>query len=286
MAVLAAGTSLRAEKLVTVRAVADSGYVRRRADNSGKPETYVFVKGQHFRGMTFDTSLERMTFSRIAQTLAADLKEQRFEPAKEIGSADLVLVVHWGVTIKHEKAAQLFITETDGVRQGFEAIETARQAELQDVSGVSSALGLVAAAEASFHSTAMELASMHSGNSAHAASNAELLGFKAALANADEELFESDLTHTLRTMVEEERYFIIVMAYDGPSMRQGKKRRLWTSRFSIRSAGVNFGIALDRMSSIGGKFFGTSQPSLSLQRTKDRTGTVKVGDLKVIGDSP
>lgn len=58
---------LRGEKLVVVRSTADVTYAQRRsATNPPKPETYVFAKGQFFNGITYDRTLLRTPFLRIA----------------------------------------------------------------------------------------------------------------------------------------------------------------------------------------------------------------------------
>jgi hypothetical protein len=119
--------------------------------------------------------------------------------------------------------------------------------------------------------------------------NAELLGLQSTLAEEDKAPFGSALADTLRLMLNEERYFIIVVAYDAAAMREGRKQRLWTTRASIRAAGVNFAMALDRISSTAAGFHGVPQASLAFEKSTDRAavpkiGQVLIGDLKVIGD--
>src|ERR1044071_5089593 len=100
------GGSLNAEKLVTVRSVADSRYAERRsANNPQAVETYVFVKGTFFSGITNDRTLEKMPFMRIAETLAYDLRRQNYYPTRDLRAADLVIVVHWGVTLPNDNDA-------------------------------------------------------------------------------------------------------------------------------------------------------------------------------------
>ena len=65
----------------------------------------------------------------------------------------------------------------------------------------------------------------------------ELLGLQSAVYESEKAIFDSSLGDTVRHMINEERYFVVVMAYDGPAMREGRKKRLWTTRASIRAAG-------------------------------------------------
>jgi hypothetical protein len=112
-------------------------------------------------------------------------------------------------------------------------------------------------------------------------SNAELLGFKAALYRND------NLGETLRGMINEERYFVVLIAYDAKALSAGKKRQLWITRLSICAAGLNFPTALDRMSAVGAHFNGTRQPSILLLDSPKRRGELpQVDDVIVIGDTP
>lgn len=274
------------ERLVTVRATADTIYSQRRSASSPpKPETYVFAKGEYFPGVTYDATLNKMPFEKIAQILAFDLQRQNYLPTKSLEAADLLIVVHWGVTMGNDRGAALAALDLDSLRQAGEGVDLARQALAGDTSGELTSLGIVEAAEAALRSTVQSTDMMHQGDDLRAESNAELLGFKSALNAESNSLFETEQGRTLRAMIDEERYFMIMIAYDAPKFREGKKRKLWISRMSIRSAGVNFKIAMDRMSNAGGKYFGTRQTELAMEYLKERKGVVTVGDLKVLEET-
>lgn len=278
--------SAHAEKLVTVRSVADKIYAAKRAATNPPPrETYVFAKGEYSPGNRGDSSLEKINFLTMAQTVAVDLKKRNYEPTKHFKDADLVIVMHWGVTLANDRGIAEFLAEPDALRQAFEAIGAAQQAEASDDTGDTAALGAGAAATANYRSELLAMSTMTGGNDLRAASNAELLGMASTLSKDDSSLTPSTEVETLRTMIDEERYFIILMAYDGPALRNGKQRRLWTTRMSIRSAGVNFPIAIDRMSSAAAFFHGTRQEGVALEVPKDRKAEVKIGEVKVIGET-
>jgi hypothetical protein len=272
--------SVRAEKLVTVSSVVEPNYVRRQATASAaqKTETFAFAKGRQVFG-TPDASLKKMDFTTLITTLAADLPPPRYAPAEQIETADLVIHVTWGVTKERDDPSALLQFDPDALRQATEAVAQAKDDEEADKTLAMRTLGASAAAEAKLKSEMQMATSLFSDDGVQASSNAELLGFRAAMAG------DSDTAETLRTMAVESRYFVILVAYDGPALRGGQKRRLWTTRMSIRAAGVNFPIALNRMSSVAAHFNGLPQPGIVLQDSRDRPAIKPTVGLKVLGDS-
>jgi hypothetical protein len=271
--------SLRAERLVTISALAEPAYAQRRLEPDLPPETYIMAKGQQTLGA--DTGLRKVPFSTIVTTLSSDLLIQHFTPAPNGENADLVIVVHWGMTDDNQNGAALLQYDPDTLRRAAEAVTTARQREASDVSGVTRALGAAAAAEANFSSELRMAESLYQGNPRTSLSNADLLGFNPAL-NRDDTVGDA-----LRSMVDEERYFVILVAYDARELRAGKKQQRWVTRMSIRAAGVNFPMALDRMSGVAAHFNGTRQPSIILLESGNRHGEKPdAGNVVVIGDKP
>ncbi len=277
---------LRAEKLVTVRAVADAAYAARRAKENPPPvETYVLAKGQYSPGITTDSSLWDMPFMTMAKTVAGELRQQHYEPAQSLANADLVIVIHWGVTLGNDRGGALLDLQLAGLTDVAAQIDEAKAAVAADNTGALGPIGLIQAAETNFNTEASAANTLAAGSNFTAASNAELLGLTSALREEGEAIFDTDRARTLRAMVNEERYFIILMAYDAKTLLKDRKtKRLWTSRLSIRSAGVSFATAVSRMSSAGGLFFGTRQPAVVMQTTKEKVGEVKIGELKVLGE--
>jgi hypothetical protein len=255
---------LRAEKLVTVSAVADSSYVKRRAAlPKDQKESVIFAKGQ-ILGASTDADLTKTDFIKIAAILGLDFKSQRYTAAENFAKADLVIVAHWGMTRENDQPLDLLVYDPDAMRRKSEAASVARQTQETDLSSVSRALGVAAAAEADQRAETAMLGSLYSDIGFVGGSNADMLGFSAALAKGD------DTAETLGSMIGEARYFMILVAYDGAALRQGKKQRAWTTRMSIRSAGVNFQIAVERMSSASARFHGTNQNDIVFEEAKDR----------------
>src|SRR5476651_1340855 len=85
LALVGVAPALRAMggEFVVVSATAAPEYRRGKGPDGPLPESYVFSPGIHFGGVTRDGSQEKMTFTTVAQTLAAGLARQKYFPAKE-----------------------------------------------------------------------------------------------------------------------------------------------------------------------------------------------------------
>lgn len=85
----------------------------------------------------------------------------------------------------------------------------------------------------------------------------------------------------------ENRYFVVVSAYDFEAARKHKKVPLWHARMSVASDGVELAQVLPAMVNTGARHFGreTSRPELIFAPI-DRTGTVEIGTPRVVPDTP
>jgi hypothetical protein len=280
---------LKAEKLVIANSTASREYLERRTvDGKRQPQTYVFMAGRHFAGTTRDRSLEKFSFQAIAERLAVDLRQQDFYPAGSLPKADLLLIVHWGVTagrnsdsvslaLGMENLADISRTSEESERQLAEAIERV------DVHAAESAR---ADLENLRNETKSESASILRGQPPAGEDSAALLGLSAAVFKDDDTLADYERRKTLFGLTREECYFVIVMAYDAPTLLSTKKlKRVWTLRASISSAGVNFPEALDRIGHIAGRYFGTRQANVTFDypAERKRKESVVFGEVVVIG---
>lgn len=288
----------QAERLVVVRSTADRDYVARRTqDGKRLVQSYVFLPGRYFEGLTYDPILTRTKFEEIARVLAADLRRQDFVPARALAEADLVLVVHWGVTEKVHSGRDLALTNLDALRETSEQIgesftrESAAVAGLSEnaVDGQMALLGSEAGIRTDLEAQAAhQTAALREVNTATGPGrdNAQLLGFSRALSAGSKDLFLSEEMRALDEMTREERYFIIVMALDARELlKRGATKRLWTARASIRSAGVNFTQAVERISQITGAYFGTQQEDVKFDRVGDRQTKIELGEIVVLSTS-
>ncbi|MEO7412065.1 MAG: hypothetical protein ABIZ81_01805 [Opitutaceae bacterium] len=290
-------SSSAADRTVVVRSVIDPAYAARRAANPERVETYVFARGQYYNPIPMDRYLERMEFHTIAATIASDLRKDRYKPVSSILAADLVLAVHWGATQPNETSANSALHDFELMREASNAVNEARE-RIEDPEerrketarstiGEAGFLDVIMEAQTNFRQESANTLSAHTDNENRRQTNVELLGLQSAVYESEQSVFNSALGDTVRHMINEERYFVIVMAYDGPAMREGRKKRLWTTRASIRGPGVNFADALDRLSSAAGAIHGTPQGALvfaSGQARKRKEAEVQVGEFKVLGD--
>jgi hypothetical protein len=248
VALLSAAGCTTGGGLVTIRSEVDANYVAQRAGRQGDaPETFVMTKG---RMQAEDSNqLPKVEFDTIAHILSADLVRAGFVPAVEPREADLLLVVHWGITARTEVAADTLAYDPDTLRQAQEAVNDAR-AKANANAGAANALelsGAVRAAEAEFRGEASHAAGLYENTDIHFGANADLLGFRDAL-HAGRNTSANGVVETLNEMANEERYFVIIVAYDGKAARAGQRRRVWTTRMSIGARGESFRDGLDAMS--------------------------------------
>jgi hypothetical protein len=289
LAGLAAMSGARAEKLVVIRSTADDAYLKSRwVDGVRRKETYVFTRGSFIPGESYDRSLERASFESMVRVLATDLQKQDYLPAPSIASADLLLVVHWGATARVEQNYDLEARSFDTVRELGEAYAEQKQFEETEATQNNNFLPAAASGLGGIEQQIdHEISSLQQNQIAAdfgGDSTARLLGFSQALNREQTTLIYSDHYRALYEMTKEERYFILVMAYDFPLLRtKGRLKRHWVVRASIRSAGVNFRQAVDRISVVAGNYFGQRHDEIVFDRKTDRTGRVEIGEVTVLG---
>ena len=82
-----------------------------------------------------------------------------------------------------------------------------------------------------------------------------------------------------------ERYFIIVTAFDFQELLTNKQwKRLWSTRFNVRTAGIRFKDAHLAMSSAAAPYYGTKMEKLGKGRS-DRVPLIEeiqIGDIEVL----
>jgi hypothetical protein len=259
-------------EFVVVSTTAAPEYRRTPGPDGVRPESYVFSPGRHFGGATRDQSQEKMPFLTLAQTLAASLARQRYFPAADPARANLVIIVHWGSTETYEDP-----NRQDNLAATSQALSDYRaqiaESGIADPSRLNQLLfdqETTATRQDDFLNT-----------------NAELLGYKRSLRQAGERLYSSEEESTMRSELGEERYFVVLMAYDYQRLKKDKQSRLlWVTRMSVRSPGHNFATAVPGMARIAADFYGQQRDGLTRRETTLREGQVDIGELKVIGPVP
>lgn len=277
-------SSAFADNQVTVNAWARSDYVKRReSDGKIRQETYVFGAGRYFSGSTVDHSIDGLPFREIAEFLAPELARRNYLPTAAVNQADLLLVVHWGTTMPRVTLDQMRGTTDFSIDH---ADERAAQREFNDTMGISGLVSDVNDADLKTGFEQGERLTDDLDRDARASSNAQLLGYTQELRRFSNGAKVTEEEATLRANLEEERYFIIIKAYDfqrklslGP-----KNRPLWTLHLNMRSPGQNFKTAMTCMSNVAADYFGRKMDGLKVGRPGVKEGTVKLAPLIIIGE--
>lgn len=266
----AGGLRAASEAAIAASATAGSDYVRA-TDAAGAPlpESYIFTEGQFFDGATVDRGLERTKFADITKTLAVSLAKQNYFPAADMGSAQLLIMVHWGTTLVYEDPMKDI-----NLARAQEALTAFNAA--QDAGGTADPTALNQA------NSALKMA----GQSVQSAvnRNAVLLGYARSLEKERREMMTTTAEITMSNELNEERYFVILFAYDNQArMKERKSKVLWITRLSVRSPGNNFVQALPAMAKVGAEVFGRQVDDLVRVKASMQRGSVTIGELEVLG---
>ena len=260
---LFASPQVQAAKRVTVRAIASEDYLESRANvDPDEIETYQFFQGRYFGPKAVNKGMQKLSFKDVVVDMAQHLAKQNFYPNPEPGKGDLLIVVHYGITdIGHSLEENMGNTNMEDMG-------------VTDSSGGS----FDAIAELEFALNAEEALSQNTDKSNY--SNARLLGLEAAFEGHP--TYEDSRTTELRNMLEEERYFVFLLAYDYPKiLEEGKQKLLWSTRYSIRSTGTPFEAAIKNLNQVAGDYFGKNLNGLTQKRADD-TSSVDLGEIEVI----
>ncbi|HEU5079125.1 MAG TPA: hypothetical protein VFT72_07920 [Opitutaceae bacterium] len=272
----------RADKHVAVFANADSAYLEARSkDGKITPQSYVFFEGKFTPGFTVDPSLDKCKFETLARKLAVDLAQQSFFPAKDLKSADLLLIVHWGVTSPRRHLGPVETTadlkHINTVNDGI----TGPWLQNDDMANMINDPDLAFRENLEWDLTLRRVNATRDKFSTD--NDAIILGITDDLRAEKDRPFTSTRGQMLQSMLEEDRYFVVIMAFDAKVLGETKKlRRVWISKLSIRSPGVNFGTAIERMGQVGANYFGTSLKGMVVETAKVKKGHVEIGEAIVI----
>lgn len=226
------------------------------SEQGAKYETYVFIKGNFYPGDFKDKSLIEVQLDDVFKTVGESMKARNYYPSGSPDSGDLLIVVHYGTTSVPIDLEDLFAIDPNDPSTG----------ELTEVFEDFQRLDVLARENRPIQYGIM---------------NNETLGIGKALGrrklNAAEEF-------DLRVELEDERYFIILMAYDYLKLREtGEKELLWTTRFSLPAIGTNFKDAYPALARAASAHYGTSLEKYAKTRTHLGTGSVDIGTLETVG---
>ena len=240
-------------KRIYVHSEASPDYLDQRPPD--KPESYVFLEGVFFKGFINDSSLQDTEFIDIARGLAPHLAKQDYWPAQSKENCDLLLVVNWGTTsTRHRDVYQdIFPDFMDGSYYDDLVDRAYSDAQMQWYGELRAS---------------------------------KLVGFYPQLHRWRWHIGPVPYSvYELRMALQDPRYFIIVTAFDFQALVNDRQwNRLWSTRFSMRSPGVNFRQAHLALSKAGGDYFGKNLNRLGKENADfdPIVAEVKIGEIEVL----
>jgi hypothetical protein len=270
LAIALTGGLQAADASIAASATAGSDYVRA-TDAKGAPqaESYVFSEGKYFEGALVDRGLARTTFADVTRILAGNLAKQNYFPATDVNSAKLLIMVHWGTTTIYDDPQKEFNQQmlTDATASYNASIDSSGRA---DPTALNQALGAREDTQASQQDAINR--------------NAVLLGFARSLEKERREIIPTNSEIMMSNELNEERYFVILFAYDNQArVKERKSRVLWITRLSVRAPGNNFLEALPALAKAGSDVFGRQVDGLVRIKAPLRPGKVTLGETKFLG---
>lgn len=260
-------------------------YVRAKLpDGSFKAESYAFGKGGYWSGPLNDGTIDKMDFLSIAHTIAGPLADEHYFPAKDPRTTKLLIMVYWGTTNAPEHASDS--PEYLAAQRYFEA--AALLPKLPAAGPHSPATKLSPQAEEIEFTGVQLMRAENVMRDNENKRNAMLLGYNSwwnatndAPMGTPKELQRQDMIDEL----EEDRYFVVLMAYDFQALSKDRKHRLlWETRFSIREHNHQFDKQLAAMTLEASRYFG--RDSNGLKHDPLPSGKVEVGEIRNLGAIP
>ena len=270
-----------------------NGYERQKLpDGTFKREYYALANGQYAPGAGSNPSIDKVPFPTIAGLVAGYLGKQNYFLAQDAKSADILLIIHWGTTVPYSDNVSKNSQDRALVAMNDAAASLKIAKQAADDTNVSqtvkdSTAGTAATVRDEMEESLVEIQALNGMRRQADERNARLLGYSKEINNKDNlARFAGGGAHfdDLISDIEEERYYIVISAYDFKSATQeGKRKLLWATRVSIRAQGNHFDEQLKTMLAHAGRYFGQQSHDLIRQY---HDGTVRMDDLKYTSITP
>lgn len=261
-----------------------AGYVRiQLADGSFLPESYVFGKGGAWRGRMADATIDKLRFLDVAHMIAGPLASQNFIPSEEPDATKLLIMVYWGTSHGQEEPA-----DTNGYQNLQKSDAAVDRAQMEvHVHPSPQNYRLLHQAQDEMMTTMGAVAAENKMRDQDDLLSVNMLGYGSWW--EDTQQYEGTpmgyMRQDLIDEIEEDRYFVVLLAYDFQLMRKQKKNRLlWETRFSIRERRHALNEDLTAMAQSASQFFG--QDSHGLIHKAIPLGRVDIGDVRSLGEVP
>jgi hypothetical protein len=279
-----------ANDITAVSGRTSKDYVRTRTvDGKFAPESYAFGKGGAWKGAMVDASIDKLDFLDVAHVIADPLATQNYLPSKDPKSARLLIMVYWGTTHAPEHASDT------AEYQNFQISEAAladSYASAPPPPSTFTNAGLVRPHNLNLENEAdgyvAAAAAENRRRDQDDERNAMMLGYDSwwQATNGDNRgtALESERKDLLNEL-EDNRYFVVLMAYDFQLLwREKKHKLLWETRFSVRQHHHDFDKDLPAMAQYASQFFG--QDTKGLVHKDIPFGHVEIGAVKSLGTVP
>ena len=263
--------SLNAANQVVINAQAHQEFsIASENDDSSQPTTYAFMKGKFHGGNRADPAMDVFPFDEVLLDLSTHLQKQNFKGVPDPNGAELVIVVHYGVTSVQESPEELLgydSLEDFGFSDGAASSGSSGGVNLDELTGIQDMQFQI--------NVENPIKERQEGGAFY---TARLLGMEKAYVGTISPREELEL----KKLLIDRRYFMVLMAYDLPLMRQGELVLHWTTRYSIRAIGQSFDRAIKDMNLVAGNYFGKNMGDLVKKRVTDKS-RVELGKIEVIG---
>jgi hypothetical protein len=294
------GTPFRApagqpsDEITAVAAKASPDYTRtRQKDGTFRVETYAFGEGGHYGGPMIDPSIDQLRFIDVARVISEPLAEQNYWPDKDPKETKLLIMVYWGLTdvpppISSSAAYNNLSVAQNAIAAGVGAANAKAAGSITASKGFHAISNSGGLDNNALDAAIAMLDIVNQQRTRTDFYNASMLGY------STEGLINSDYGNYVRGTalgvrrddflreIEDNRYFVVLMAYDFQLLWKDKKHKLlWETRFSIRQRHNNFDDALAGMAKAASEYFG--QNSGGMVRRDVPLGRVDIGSVKSLG---
>jgi hypothetical protein len=265
-------------------------------DGSFKREYYALTKGVYVPGIGRDRSIDGVRYPQIAKLVSQFLALENYYFAPDAKSADLLLNITWGKTVPFNDSVYQVNTDTffssanslAAANAVVASSENAGEAQRSPDGIQSPARSVRDAARDEFEGELFKMEMFNAARRSASEHNARLLGYVDEInyrENPSKFAGAGDAYSDLISDIENERYYVVIAAYDFRSMAKGEKPKLlWSTRVSIQAQGNRFNETLAAMLKRASPYFGEN--SHRLVRQYERHPTFTFGDLKFVGFEP
>jgi hypothetical protein len=282
---------------VAISARASADYTRPQLqDGTFAPETFAFGKGGVWAGASKDATIDKVDFMQIARTIAVPLSRQSYVPSHEPKATRLLIMVYWGTTHAPEHATDTGASQN--LQTANAAALAANHVQIVRNNPNDTCAPLTVASNSTSYSISspeqVDIDNAMTGAMAAVAAedhsrelidarNASMLGYDTAW---DEAVAYKGTPLEFRrkeivSELEEDRYFVVLMAYDFQKMWKEKKPKLlWEARYSILDRGNDFSKDLAAMTEEASKYFGQNTGGLIRKALPE--GRVEIGQERVM----